>query len=175
MEIEIIGCRGRIDDMQGLINKIRQFGEARSIACQIMNADMVYGREHIVSAVEHAVRAFKNGASSCKTLDMEILLYASGKRQIKDAIDFMGAGRSGRYVFVSAGKTGIDEYNGKAERNEITKLIEGEGLKIDDTVINGDISTIEKFGISKEEMKTVDKSMYGDLILEKVAMVDLIK
>jgi len=165
MNVEIIGCRGNTGNREELIERIRHFGEESKTACQIMNAEMVYGREHVLSAVEHAVRAFKNGTNSCKTLDLEILLYASGKRQIKDAIDFMGIGKSEKFVFVCVG-----EGNPKGE--EFLKKL---GLEIDNSVIEGDISTLEKFGISKEEMKTVDKSMYGDLILEKVAMVDLIK
>jgi len=161
MNVDIVGCRGKIADSEELIEEIRRFGTA----CQIMNADRVYGREHILSAVEHALRAFKNGTNSCKTLDMEILLYASGKRQIKDAIDFMGIGESERFVFVSVG-------NGNPKSEEFLEKL---GLEIDEDVIEGDISTLEKFGISMDEIKTVDKSMYGDLILEKVAMVDLIK
>ncbi|MCD6299285.1 MAG: hypothetical protein J7L93_01595 [Thermoplasmata archaeon] len=165
MNVEIVGCRGEIHDKEEFIERIRQFGDENKAICQIMNADMVYGREHILSAVEHALRAFENGTNSCKTPDMEILLYASGKRQIKDAIEFMGIGKSGKFVFVYAGNgnPGIEEF------------LEELGLEVDSNVMDGDILTLDKFGIGDEEMKTVDKSMYGDLILEKVAMVDLIK
>jgi KEOPS complex subunit Cgi121 len=171
MDTRITGCRGKID-RDAFIKKLRHFGEENGIACQIMDAGKIYGREHILSAVEHAVRAFKNKTNSCKTLDLEILLYASGKRQIKDAIEFMGAGESGEFVFVAVGKTGLKGYDGAIPEFDFP---EEHGLKIDENVIEGDESILKKFGIGDEEMKTVDKSMYGDLILEKVAMVDIIK
>jgi len=169
MKVEIIGCRGKIRDKEEFIKKLKRFGKKKDMACQIMDASKVYGKEHIISAVEHAVRAFRNKTNSCRTLDLEILLYASGKRQIKDAIDFMGAGDSEEFIFVAVGDTGIDEYE------SAINFLEEEGFEIDDGIIRGDEKTLKKFGISEEEMKSVDKSMYGDLILEKVAMVDVIK
>jgi len=172
MDIKIIGCRGKIKDRETFIKKLRHFGEENGIACQVMDAGKVYGREHIISAVEHAVRAFKNKTNSCRTLDLEILLYASGKRQIKDAIDFMGAGEGEEFVLVAVGKTGIKGYD---ENVSAIDFLENGGIEIDDTVIKKDDSTLKKFGITEEEIKSVDKSMYGDLILEKVAMVDVIK
>ncbi|MEA2055045.1 MAG: KEOPS complex subunit Cgi121 [Candidatus Thermoplasmatota archaeon] len=173
MNIKVIGCRDKIKYREELIKKIKYFGKENKIACQIMDAEMIYSKEHVVSAVEHAVRAFKNKTNSCNTLDMEILLYASGKRQIKDAIDVMGIKDGEKFVFVSAGKTGIADYNGEVKG--IEDFIKNLGVEIDNTVINGNDEFLKKFGIGKKELETVDKSMYGDLILEKVAMVDVIK
>ncbi len=172
MNIEIIGCTGEINDREELIGKLRSFGKESGVACQMMDAEVVYGREHIISAVEHAVRAFKKRTNSCKTLDMEILLYASGKRQIDDALKLMGIKNGNMFAFVSAGGTGIVGYNGSAESKGFIGSL---GLKIDYDVINGNEITLKKFGIDKQELDAVDKSMYGDMILEKVAMVDIIK
>jgi len=170
MKIKIIGCRGKIKDKEEFIKKLKHFGKEKGIACQIMDASKIYGKEHIISAVEHAVRAFENRTNSCRTLDLEILLYASGKRQIKDAIDFMGAGDGEEFIFVAVGDRGIEE-----EYEVAIKFLEEKGFEIDDEIIRGNEETLKKFGISEEEIKSVDKSMYGDLILEKVAMVDVIK
>ena len=169
MKVEIIGCRGKIKDKEEFIKKLKRFGEKKGMACQIMDASKVYGREHVISAVEHAVRAFRNETNSCRTLDLEILLYASGKRQIKDAIDFMGAGDSGEFVFVAVSSSGENEYK------SVVDFLEEEGFEIDDEIIRGNEETLKRFGITEGEIKSVDKSMYGDLILEKVAIVDIIK
>ena len=48
-------------------------------------------------------------------------------------------------------------------------------LSQDDEVLEGDEITLKKFGITENEIKTVKKAKYGDLILEKVAFVDIIK
>jgi hypothetical protein len=57
----------------------------------------------------------------------------------------------------------------------INKLLKQLSLDRDDTVLEGNIDTLKKFGIGENEINTVAKAKYGDLILEKVAMVDIIK
>jgi len=48
-------------------------------------------------------------------------------------------------------------------------------LEKDDKVLEGDENTLKSFGLNEMELRTVTKAKYGDLILEKVAMVDIIK
>ena len=48
-------------------------------------------------------------------------------------------------------------------------------LERDDKVLEGDSNTLKKFGITTTELKALSESKYGDIILEKVAMVDVIK
>ena len=45
----------------------------------------------------------------------------------------------------------------------------------DASVLEGDRETLKRFGITGLEIRTVPEAKYGDLILEKVAMVDVIK
>ena len=78
------------------------------------------------------------------------------------------------FVFVDE-KTAAEEGDGKISDHLIDRLLTALALKRDDRVLEGDKDTLKKFGISENEMKTVTKAKYGDLILEKVAMVDIIK
>jgi len=48
-------------------------------------------------------------------------------------------------------------------------------LKRDDPVLKGDETTIQLFGISEKETQTVTQHKYQNLILEKVALVNIIK
>ena len=48
-------------------------------------------------------------------------------------------------------------------------------LKRDDKVLEGDVDTLKRFGITEDELSTIPESKYGDLLLEKVALVDIIK
>lgn len=48
----------------------------------LFDPDMVCGPAHLLSAAEHAERAFSNGTNRSKTLATEIILYAAGDRQI---------------------------------------------------------------------------------------------
>lgn len=52
----------------------------------LFDPDMVCGPAHLLSAAEHAERAFSNGTNRSKTLATEIILYAAGDRQISKAM-----------------------------------------------------------------------------------------
>lgn len=155
----IVGARGKID-VEKTIEKLKKFKFA-----QVMDATCVCGEEHVIVAYEHAKRAFENGRNVCRDMTLEFLLYASGKRQIKDAIEFIGAKEEGEYVFV---------FDGVDERKAI-EFVEEMGLEIDEKVIAPSVEKLKKFGISEEEMETVGKPFYYDLIFEKIAMVELMK
>ena len=173
MEVSITGWRGILKEKERIIKKLDELRK-KNIACQLMDAEKVYGKEHLMAAINHAVRAFLYKTNSCNSLDMEILLYASGKRQIKDAIEHIGIKEKGSFVLILIGETPLPNYNGKIEKG-MQNFMADFGLKRDDSVIEGSVEKLKKFGISEKEIKTVDASMYGDLILEKVAMVDVIK
>jgi len=155
----VIGAKGKLN-VEEVLDKIKEQG----IKAQILDADVVCGKEHIEVAYEHAKRAFEEGRNKSKSIGMELMLYASGKRQIKEAIEFIGAKEKGNYVFIFFN---VDE--GKARR-----FVESLGLKIDDGVMQPSIEKLKKF-ISEEELKTIDKDFYFDLIFEKIAMVELLK
>ena len=72
----------------------------------------------------------------------------------------------------------VNEFEGINEKisdHLIYELLKLLSLNWDDKVLDGNMDTLMKFGIRENEIKTVTKSKYGDLILEKVAMVDIIK
>jgi tRNA threonylcarbamoyladenosine modification (KEOPS) complex Cgi121 subunit len=101
---------------------------------------------------------------------MEILLYASGERQLKLAIPKVGVknGKSNiAFVFVKDTEA-LDD-------SSVQKLLKKLSLDRDDTVLDGEVDTLRRFGLDERQIKTVTKAKYGDLILEKVAMVDIIK
>jgi len=52
----------------------------------LFDPDMVCGPAHLLSAAEHAERAFSNGTNRSNTLATEIILYAAGDRQISKAM-----------------------------------------------------------------------------------------
>ncbi|GAG37349.1 unnamed protein product, partial [marine sediment metagenome] len=102
------------------------------------------------------------------SLGMEILLYASGERQLKLAIPKMGIKKGkGNIAFVFT--------NGKISDKLVNEILKHLTLKRDDKVLDGDRNTLKKFGLKETEIETVKKAKYGNLILEKVAMVDIIK
>ena len=88
--LKIIGAKGDIQDVDNFLKKVESFAQNHNIIIQAINADLIYGKNHLISAVEHAVRAMDRKTNTTNSLEMEILLYASGERQLKIAIPKMG-------------------------------------------------------------------------------------
>jgi len=172
--IKIVGAQGNIRNVDDFLKKVFSFAQEHRVIIQLFDADVIYGKNHLISAAEHAVRAFERKANTTNSLVMEILLYASGERQLKLAISKMGI-KAGKVNVAFVLIDDIKDTKGKISDQLTDELIELLSLKRDDEVLDGNEGTLRKFGISKNEIKTVTKAKYGDLILEKVAMVDIIK
>ena len=55
--IKIVGAKGQIKNVDLLIEQVISFAQEKNIAIQALNADMIYGKNHLVSAIDHAKRA----------------------------------------------------------------------------------------------------------------------
>ena len=171
MHLQIIGATGTISDKEAFIKKAMNYAEKNHIALQVFNAELIYGKTHLESAVAHAKRAFQQKTNTTHTLAMEILLYASGERQLQIALPKMGIHKGVcpvALVLFSEETCGI-------KVSVIQELLTLLQLKRDDTVLKGDETTLQLFGISEKEKQTVTQHKYQNLILEKVALVDIIK
>jgi len=174
--IEIIGAEGEINNVEEIIKKLSRFSLKYNVVVQAVDAEMVYGKNHLISAAEHAIRSFKENKNTTKSLAMEILLYAAGVRQIGDAISKMGIKEKSKGIALVIIHSIPDlKIGGSLSWDDIKKLIGELKLKLNDDILEGNEAKMRKFGISKEEKATVEKDKYEDLVLEKVAMVDIIK
>jgi KEOPS complex subunit Cgi121 len=171
----VVGARGTISNVDEFLRKLLEFATEEQIVVQAINAEALYGKEHLLSAAEHALRSFAQSTNATNSLGLEILLYAAGERQITKAIKKMGV-RTGRQklAFIL-----VDPKNQrrtrKAYEHAIEKLLCMFHLTPDETVLEGSLNTLKHFGITEQERRTVPKEKYGDLILERVAMVDVLK
>ena len=172
MIYEIIGGSTKIDHVENYIRLVHQFAEQHSIHIQLLDAQMIYGKIHLESAIYHAIRAMNEKKMSTQSIEMEILIYSSGERQLNHAIPKMG---------IKQGETSIvaiflDENIKKKKFNESIELfIEKFNIQIDDTVFEQSIEKIKTWGFSEDEKQTISKDSFENLILEKIAMIDIIK
>ena len=166
--IKIIGATGNIIDIDSFLKKINNFAQQKNVIIQVLNAEKIYDEIHIISAVQHAKRAIERKTNSTNSLEMEILLYAAGERQLKIAIPKMGVQKGdSKIAFVLINDDISDAL--------INELLSSLSLIRDDKTLEGDENTLKQFGITQKEIDTVTKDKYKDLILEKTAMVDIIK
>ena len=152
-DVKVIGLRGEasFDDM------VRHF---TSLGGEVVIMDPMYvcGRDHVVSAVRHAERSFEHGTNRSKTLLTEILLYATGERQISKALGKMRP------------KSGCKEYAlALLDVPDDLKLSEI-GMERDDSILEADEAKADALGLDRSFNIPIE-----DLALEMVALLDLAK
>jgi KEOPS complex subunit Cgi121 len=69
---------------------LTQLRRVAPIPLQVFDAAVIAGQQHLLFATLNALTAFEQGQRISENLAIEILLYASGQRQISKAIERMG-------------------------------------------------------------------------------------
>ncbi len=172
--IKIVGAKGKVLDVDEFLKKISFLSGKYNLTIQVFDASMICGEAHLHSAIEHALRAMQRKTNSTNTLDKEIMLYASGERQIKKAIPKMGIKKGCEEIAMVLLK---DENNTevKISDNILKNILNQLDLEQNNSFLEGNYQKLLDFGLSKDEIETVTKDKYEFLILEKVALVDVIK
>jgi KEOPS complex subunit Cgi121 len=173
--IVVFGAYGTIKNIDSFIQHLLLFSKKENLVIQAFDASAIYGRNHLISATTHAQRAFEQGSNSTNSLALEILLYAAGERQIQKAIKKMGVGKGKQWIVFLFTNDVTKKTNKPIKKAVIKKFLETFHLTLDDKVLEGDKDTLKRFGITEQELSTIPENYYGDLILEKVALVDVIK
>ncbi|PXF57014.1 MAG: hypothetical protein C4B59_15965 [Candidatus Methanogaster sp.] len=168
MKTHLIAGTCEIADINGFLQTLGGVASGYGITVQAIDASKTAGSEHILAAAEKAIRAVQRRDSISDDLGMEILLYASGNRQIKRALS-MGV-RTGRneLVLVAVG----DE------------IPEGAIRELENLILVADVAgyTREKrdaittfFSITETEIAAVGEEKIPQLVLERVALMGLWK
>lgn len=142
----------------------RLIGEIRGHPIVLLRADRVYGRGHIEHAARLAARAVLEGRARTADAATETMLYAAGERQIQRALALLGLHGGAREVAAIAWDVAF-----------LDALAAREGWRRDDDVLAGDDATLDALGIDAAERAIVPREKWSDLVLEKVALVDVLK
>jgi KEOPS complex subunit Cgi121 len=156
----ILGARGETCRASDFMAKVQ------SLSCEVlpMDADVVCGKTHLEAAFIHAKRAMEQGTNASATLSMETMLFASGERQISKAKEKMGV-KDGMTRFA------LVLFDCDDPLQILTKL----ELAKDDQVLLPSKEKIIGFGIEKNELESVSEWQAEDLVLERVAFVEILK
>lgn len=157
--MDVLGARGPAGEPETRLAVARTLDDV-----QLLDARAVCGRDHMIAAFEHADRAMRKGTNVAKSLAVEFVLYASGERQISDAIRKMG-------VREDTTEFAVVLFGGGDPDDALPAL----GLARDDGVLEATRDKLRFFGISEAELTTVPAEQVADLVLERVALVDLLK
>ncbi|MFH1322998.1 MAG: KEOPS complex subunit Cgi121 [Methanobacteriota archaeon] len=161
--IHILEGKVSIENIEEFLQKLKQTGKEKNLTLQALDADKIAGKEHIMFAVEKAINSFKTGTNIANDLSKEIMLYAAGTRQINKAVKLGIHKGVNNIVIVAVGEaqlSGFDEI--RQEPVLAYRVSKKEAL-------------MKIFGITNEELEAVGEEKIPDLVLERVALVDVIK
>ena len=157
--MQIVGARGAPGDPARRLATLKALGEV-----QLLDARLVCGRDHLVSAAEHAERAMREHRNVARSLAVEFVVYASGERQIADALTKMGI-RDDTTQFA------VVVFGGEDPADVLRSL----SFTRDHAVLESSPAKLRAFGLTDAELASVPPERAADLVLERVALVDLLK
>lgn len=151
--IQILGFRANIDsvgEVLGKINSIKGDGEI----IQLLNADSVVSKNHIIHGVNQAFLAFERGENLANDLSVEIVLRCSAQRQISKAFKILGLHEGNMNLCAVL----IDS---KDYTIELSSLF----IRDDDVLIPDEDKLIEMYKISDDELQNMSVE---EIIIDRI-------
>lgn len=141
------------------------FKELKNCNAIFIDADYVLDLGTIKFAVRKALKSWRNGKNTAKTLPIEVLLYIAARRQINEAL-----------------KIGVKEGLNKVVvvlLNDCLSILRNLGFVEKKFSPKPDVEKIEKilefYNISKEELEVVGMKKLPLLIRERIVLFDISK
>jgi KEOPS complex subunit Cgi121 len=177
--VRIIEGVARVDDVDAFVERVGAAGAEGDCAAQVFDAGLLAGPEHLHAAVAHANRSFARGENVADDRAVEILLYAAGRRQIREALAMgVGEGETPAVAVVDDGTLRPDGRGsrlGPADADEAAAAAELEALLEPAETLGGDAERIaEFFDIGAPERRASDAPLSA-LVRERVALLDVEK
>ena len=151
--LQILGFRATIDSVEETLNLINEIKKDDEII-QLLNADSIVSKNHIVHGVNQAYLAFERGENLAKDISVEIALRCSAQRQISKAFKILGL--KGGEMNLCAVLINCDDY---------TSVL-SEIFTLDDDVFIPDFDNLAKiYTISDDELKTMSME---EIIIDRI-------
>lgn len=159
--------RVTIHDRDDFLRLVRDLSLRHGVHIILFNADLMAGRAHAESATAHAFRAFERGNRISNSVEMEALLYAAGSRQCVQGARFgVHPGMNRIYLCICPEDSAVWEALRKT----------GEDCSGEDWEQFSDRKIAELreiFGITEEEIAVTGNGRLQDLVLERVALLEV--
>jgi KEOPS complex subunit Cgi121 len=171
MDSHDISCEIRtalfdVADRDRFLHAVRAIASDHGTAVICFNADNLAGKRHAEIALRHALRSQKAGTLIANSFEMEALLYASGSRQCSVASAFgVRAGKNRAYICSCPARAGVWE-----ALAPLVRFVDGDW----DTITPEHRAKLkELFAIPDEEIAAAGESRFTDLVLERVALLEV--
>jgi KEOPS complex subunit Cgi121 len=169
----------RISNVDDFLSALKAIAHTYRVTIQAVDAELIAGAEHIQSAVQKALRAMKRNRNITSELGLEILLYAAGKRQIERALEMGVRAGEQKVMIIIVDERGEKDLEVVAE--EVKRKTGMAEVSIQDLKSYLDYDEHKKerirdfFAITEDELNAVGEQKLKMLVLERVALVDVLK
>ena len=151
--LKIMGFRANISSVKDTLDKIDDIKKEGEII-QLLNADAIASKDHIIHAVNQAFLAFDRGENLAKDISVEIVLRCSAQRQISKAFKVLGL-KEGK-MNLCAVLINCEDYS-----DELSSLFD-----FDNNVLSGDDERLMKiYDIDQSEAENMS---IEDIIIDKI-------
>ena len=165
-DFEIRTAVFRVPGCMPFLARLRTIGLAHGTRIVCFNADLMAGRAHAEAAARRALRAVRGGTAISASLEMEALLYAAGNRQCSVAERFgIHEGENRAYVCLCPPV--------EAAWRDLSAIMEF--VEEDWETLPGEKESRirEVFGITGDELEAAGPGRLRDLVLERVALLEV--
>ena len=156
--VKILGFKASINSVGetlDLIDSIKKDGEI----IQLLNADSIVSKNHVVHGVNQACLAFERGENLANDLSVEIVLRCSAQRQISKAFKMMGL-KEGE-MNLCAVLINCDDYT-----SELSSVFTS-----DESVFDPDIDNLcDVYKISQDEISNMSVE---DIIIDRITKLSV--
>ena len=153
-----------IGNKELFLKKIKEISMEKNLAIQAFDADKLAGKEHLIFAIEKALDSFKKGTNIANDLAKEIMLYAAGMRQINRAVKIGVNDGLNNIALVAVG-----------DMIDLSAFDEIMPCNVLEYIGSKNSALVEIFNITQEEIEAVGAEKIPELVLERVALVDVMK
>lgn len=162
LDIQVAGFKSNIINFKKTMNDTININSDCTV--QLMDADGIAGTNHAVHAAIHAIKSFARKENISNDLGLEILVRASGQRQISEAIKMLG---------IKNGEMNICTVTVGCESNIMDKLETILGRREDTVLEPDDFKLKNKYNISDIEEESAGS--VSKILMERTALLILQK
>ncbi len=165
-----------VDDVDAFVERVAAVSGDHGVAVQVLDAGLVADAAHLRSAVGHANRSVERDENVADDRAVEILLYAAGRRQIREALA-MGVteGKTPAVAVVDDGRLrpGEPAEPSPAERRAAADI--AKRLESATTLGTPDEERLADFFAVGDVERSASAASLPELVRERVALLDVEK
>ncbi len=155
-----------VNDVGAFIGTLREISTACTTHIICFDAEKIAGRAHVEAALMHAARARQEGSNISHSLEMEALLFAAGSRQCSHAMEFgVHQGVNRAYLCICP--------ESEAAWASLNHLVHESDEDWEEIPCKKQDLLMDLFDITHEEIRVAGAERLRDLVLERVALLEV--